>query len=290
MSGTNLIERAQPWLGTIVSLGVAGLSDAVAHQSIDAGFATVRRLHDLMSFHEPASDVSRLNCKAHLGPVEVDAHTYAVLSQAHQISAATAGVFDVTVGAMLAAWGFLPGAGAIPHGGTWRDIELIEPHAVRFHQPLWVDLGGIAKGYAVDCALQTLLAHGATQVRVNAGGDIRVAGSAAHRIMLRVPEHPKADVPVLEIADAALASSSNTTTKRQIGDRMVAPHLNGITSKAVGFDMFVSVVAETCMVADALTKVVLALGPEADRVLAQYQATAYMYAPQRGWQTIGTDV
>lgn len=290
MSEIGLIERAQPWLGTIVSLGVAGLADAAAHRAIDAGFASIRRIHDLMSFHDPASDLSRLNSTAHLRPIEVDAQTYAVIAQAQELSQAAGGVFDVTVGATLAAWGYLPVNGAVPQGGNWRDIELIAPNTIRFHRPLWIDLGGIAKGYAVDQATHTLRAHGATQTRVNAGGDIRVWGGEAHRIMLRVPEHPKAEVPVLEVADCALASSSNTTTKRLLPDRMAAPHVNGLTNQAVGFDMFATVVAETCVIADALTKVVLALGQDAGSILARYDATAYVHTLEQGWQTVGSEL
>ena len=191
-----LIERAQPWLGTIVSLGVAGLDDAKAHEAIDATFSVVRNIHDLMSFHQQSSDVSRLNAHAHEKTIEVDPRTFAVISHACDLSKISNGVFDIAVGAALVAWGYLPNQNAqLTSGGSWRDIELIAPNSIRFHRPLQIDLGGIAKGYAVDQAAHQLISNGATEVRINAGGDIRIEGTRTHQIMLRVPGHTSSDVP-----------------------------------------------------------------------------------------------
>lgn len=101
-------KRAQPWLGTLVSMSVEGLPQADAHHAIDAGFAEVAAVHRLMSFHDASSDVSRLNLEAERKPVTVHPSTYRVLQEAMRISSCSNGCFDISVGAELVDWELLP--------------------------------------------------------------------------------------------------------------------------------------------------------------------------------------
>ncbi len=254
---------------------------------IERGFAAIAEIHRLMSFHEPTSDVSRLNREAMHQAVTVDPATFAVLEAAQALAEESEGVFDITVAADLVAWGFLPrpeGAHEADAGASWRDIELTGK-TVRFRRPLWIDLGGIAKGYAVDCALAAMALPEHAQASVNAGGDLRIAGPAPERVQLRAPSDGQ-NVPVLEIENASLASSSGRDDLRVTGGGTVGPHVNGKTHRSVGTYSFVSVVAEDCMTADALTKVVLTRGADAAGLLARHNTTAYL---QDGatWQTFG---
>ena len=120
---------------------------------------------------------------------------------------------------------------------------------------------------------------------VNAGGDLRVTGPRTEAVRLRLPL-PSEAIPVIEIAEGSLASSSGREHIRPHGGRMVGPHVNAISGASV-VDRFVSVTAQTCVVADALTKVVMAAGVEAEPVLRRYGAVAYMYGTQGEWVTIG---
>ena len=90
-------------------------------------------------------------------------------------------------------------ARAPPRGETpaadsagWRDIELVDGNGVRFARPLRVDLGGIAKGYAVDLAVRTLQELEIDRIAVNAGGDLRIAGLQPRTIHLRHPQNLRA--------------------------------------------------------------------------------------------------
>lgn len=240
-----------------------------------------------MSFHEPTSDVSRLNREAMHQAVPVDRATFAVLEAAQALAEESDGVFDITVAADLVAWGFLPRPEDAPETdpeASWRDIELNDK-TVHFRRPLWIDLGGIAKGYAVDCALAAMALPQHAQVSVNAGGDLRIAGPAPERVQLRAPSDGQY-VPVLEIENAGLASSSGRDDLRLAGGDTVGPHVDGKTHRSVGTHSFASVVAEDCMTADALTKVVLTRGADAAGLLARHNATAYL---QDGatWRTFG---
>ncbi len=284
------IRRAQPLLGTQVSISVAGLGAKAAHAAIERGFAAVARIQRLMSFHEADSDLSRMNSDAARRAVAVDKDTYAVMAKAQELSERSGGVFDVTVGGRLVAMGFLPrpAAGRPNARACWRDVELLGRNRVRFAKPLWVDLGGIAKGYAVDIALAEMSAPPRAQVVINAGGDLRIAGPGTERVLLRAPVSDGM-LAVVELQDGSLASSSGRETRKRIRGRDVGPHFHGLTRASVGTRSFASVLAPECIVADGLTKIVLALGTRAEGVLRSYGAIAHLYSPGRGWRTLGAD-
>ncbi len=278
-------RRARPLLGTIVDIRVDDLDAATANAAINRGFAAVAEVHRLMSFHEAASDVSRLNREAAQRSVAVDALTFEVLRCAQEMSEASDGLFDITVAHTLSAWGFLPlpdGASPDPHT-TWRDIVLRDGH-VRFLRPLWIDLGGIAKGFAVDRAVAAMNLDSTIQQCVNAGGDLRVAGPRTERIHLQVPANASM-APVIELENGSLASSSGQEHSRMYEGRLVGPHVHTPDGTPTGLDTFVSVAAPDCIVADALTKVALACGKKSEPLLRQYGATAYIY--DGDWTVVG---
>jgi thiamine biosynthesis lipoprotein len=242
-----------------------------------------------MSFHDRASDLSRLNHAGVGKPVEVHPYTYEVLQQAIKISAFSSGCFDVTIGAELVEWDQLPRpvhTGEIPHG-SWKDIELLASNRVVSHRPLWIDLGGIAKGFAVDRATDYLRKHGALQTVVNAGGDIRVQGKDAEPIQLS-GESTNGRMPVLELMDGSVASSSGHLQRRWHKGRLCGPHVDGLHRTPAPTDRFVSVVAERCTIADALTKVVMVQGAKSASVLRLFGASAYFHDSGQGWQHVET--
>ncbi|HEY6644646.1 FAD:protein FMN transferase [Povalibacter sp.] len=291
-SGEYRIERVQPLLGTFVKIAISDLEDASAHQAIDQGFAAIALIHRLMSFHEPDSDTSRLNREASIAPVTIHRHTADVIRLAQEISAASAGIFDITVASRLVEWRYLPAppnAPAPDPEADWSDIEFVEPDRIRFRRPLWIDLGGIAKGYAVDTAIESMALPALVRCHVNAGGDLRIAGPAAEQVLLQVPGHSERELPMIEIAAGSIASSTSAMTRQLVHSDWVGPHVHGNERCAVDTERFASVVAERCAVADALTKVVLAAGREASAVLNQFDATAYLYDRDGSWQTLGRD-
>lgn len=283
------IERARPLLGTLVAIKLQGLPEAEAHQAIDRGFSDIATIHSLMSFHERSSDVSRLNLAAHREPVLVHAHTFEVLRCAVSIAKNTNGIFDPTIGRQLVTWGYLPEpehSDTPDPAASWRDIELLEGNKVKFYRPLWIDLGGIAKGYAVDCAIAALDVGVEIQCCVNAGGDLRVRGPTAELVQLKA-EPAKEEIPVIKIENGSVASSSGYGLGRRGKEGVTGPHLDGTTQRAVGSRRFATVLAEDCMTADALTKVVLARGPKSDSILRRKGAAAYLFNARYGWRALG---
>ena len=288
-------ESTQPLLGTFVTIAVRGLETAQAETAIAKGFAAIERVHSLMSFHSADSDLARVNRAVSGRPVRVAPETFAVLELAHTISKVSSGVFDVTVAPLLVARGMLPppthtdadvsktNARAPDPEACWSDVLLEPPDTVRIRRPLWIDLGGIAKGFAVDLAASEMALAETASWQINAGGDLRVGGSTTHLIALKVPELAGPAVtrdtrPFIELENGSLASSA-------AGETPV--HFLGHDHAAAVAPGFVSVVAKQCAIADALTKVVLAKGKQAASVLAAFDASAYFYSPREGWWISG---
>ncbi len=139
---------------------------------------TVERVERLMSFHDADSELSRLNRNAGRTPQTVHPWTWAVLRRALRIAEASDGLFDITVAPLLVREGLLPGTAETSlQCGNWRHIVLMPDCRVFLARPMLLDLGGIAKGFAVDRAIHELTRRRCTQGVVNAGGDLRRFGS-----------------------------------------------------------------------------------------------------------------
>src|SRR5262249_21614191 len=111
--------------------------------AIEAAFAAIEQIHRLMSFHDPGSDVSRLNGAQPGQEVGVDAHTSHVLRFAQEVSELSDGAFDVTTAPALVESGFLPAEQArasMSSGATYRDLDLLPGNRARWRRSGWVDL------------------------------------------------------------------------------------------------------------------------------------------------------
>jgi thiamine biosynthesis lipoprotein len=273
-------------LGTTVAIRVEAQDAAAGHRAIDAAFAAIARVHALMSFHEAQSDLSRIHRASPGTRVEVDPQTAEVLRSALAFSTWSDGIFDITIAGQIVAQGLLPkpAHAFVPAADAcWRDIQLDDANGVELQRPLWMDLGGIAKGYAVDRAIACLLAHGIRNASVNAGGDLRLLGPGPHRVAIDTGSESRGAQPVLEIDEAAVA----TSTSRALGKTGRSAHVHGRTRSGVGAQTCVSVVAPTCMQADALTKIVLAAGADSTSLLQRLDATAYLHDASDNWSVLG---
>ena len=229
-----------------------------------------------MSFHDPESNVSRMNRDACSKLVRVHPWTWRVLKSGQEFSRDTDGIFDVTMAGQLVKWNYLPRNGVRFGRGSWRDIIFEPTGYVRFRCPLLVDLGGIAKGFAVDRAVEILKRNRVIAGIVNAGGDLRVFGSASQLVHLRHPAQPKRAAGTVRLRERAIATSGIYFARTKNRGRCVSPMLNGRTGRAARDLISVTVGAANCMMADALTKVVFALREQAAPLLARYSADALL--------------
>jgi FAD:protein FMN transferase len=272
------IRRAKPLLGTFVEIQASGASKADLNAGIDAAFDAVAKVHRLMSFHEPDSDVSRLNQFASSHPVRVDPWTYEVLRIAMDLHFRSKGAFDIAVAPVLQALGLLPGPsdGSV-QARTSNQVELLGDGMVRFSSSeIRIDLGGIAKGFAVDRALDALRGFGMPNGLVNAGGDLAAFGPDSQTVSVRNPVDPQSFMCGISINNEALASSarrfdpfrSDETTNPAIIDPMTRQPACSIQGTTVR--------APSCVIADALTKVVMIAGTSAADLLEHHRAGALL--------------
>lgn len=263
-----MITRCRPLLGTFVEITVPERNELAAERA----FAAIAHVHRRMSFHEGDSDLARLREAPTGTVVKVDEETVAVLRTAIALYGDTGGLFDVGVGRSLVRSGFLPRdhISRLDHyPGTTGDIEIVDDRHIRTHRSMLIDLGGIAKGHAVDRAAAVLMECGVGEALVNAGGDLRAFGERDWPVGLR-----DADGGVRFMVPArncAIASSSNLDNRRRTRGREESPHV-GYGGKSVLADRRVTVIASTCIIADALTKVALADPDLSERVALHYGA------------------
>lgn len=253
------IRRCRPLLGTFVEISAAGDVVADLEPAVEAAFAAVATVHGLMSIHEAGSDVSRLNRDAFAAPVPVHPWTVQVLASALDFHRCSGGILDIRVARARHDAGF----------------ELLPGDRVRFgDRSTRIDLGGIAKGFAVDRAIDALRRGGVTSGVVNAGGDIAVFGSDTMIVDIRYPADPRQILCRVALRDGALASSgarfdpalSMEPTRPDIID----PRTGEPPTSIVG----ASVKASSCLVADGLTKVVMIAGLESLPTLRHFEASA----------------
>ncbi len=286
----NRIKRCQPLLGTFVEITVEGPQDEARLQAdVSKAFELIRTVNRLMSFHDADSDVSRLNRCAHIAPLRVHPWTWQVIESALKLSADTEGAFDITVAPKLVKWGYLPrhnSFNTLSEAARWADVELLDRSRIGFRTPLQIDLGGIAKGFAVDKAIDWLATRGVASAVVNAGGDLRVLGNGPHELAIRHPAAPIEETLPAVMLRPAVATSAAYFAQKRCGLAKVSPIVHPRTGKPLRSNVSVSVFAPTCIQADALTKAVL-LAPQAlwNQVLRKANSLA-LFITRQGEQVL----
>lgn len=273
----NSVIRARPLLGTLVEITARGADAGQLERAIDAAFAVIERVHRLMSYHEPQSDVSRLN-RANAGtPVVIHQWTVSVLRASIDMQRRSKGFFNIAVGAALERLGLLPPAnGPSAHASAVGQcpVELFPRNCARLLMPGYtIDLGGIAKGFAVDQAVATLRVSGVLGGVVNAGGDLFVFGPDERAVAIRDPRNPARLMTHTKLRQAGLASTASSfdpVTPDQPSHCSIIDPRSGEPVRTISG---ATVRAPSCMIADALTKVIMICGTDASEVLEHYRAS-----------------
>ena len=246
------LRRAQPLLGTLVEVGVrTDAADRVGlhRAALDAAFAAVRDVQGCLSRFETDSDVAHFHALRPGEWLTMRPATQHVLEAAQLLRDASDSAFDISLG-------------TAPHG--WHCVG---DRLCRLEVAAQLDLGGIAKGHAVDCAVQALIEHGCAAGWVNAGGDLR--GFGAIDVPVRLRDEATGGVRSF----AALRDGAFATSRYGRGSRsQLAAGANASPACA-----HVSVAAPLCLWADALTKVVAISGDTSHPLLARFGASAWLH-------------
>lgn len=243
---TTLVRRARPLLGTLVEVGARADDDALLRIGCERAFDAIAQVQRCLSRFEPTSDIGRFNAAPVDAWIDLQADTVEVLQEAARLHTDTDGAFDITLASAPDGWAL--------HGASLH----------KRHADARLDLGGIAKGHAVDRAVQALMDAGIDSGWVNAGGDLRCFGADA--VALHVRDEQRGGVVEFgQLRDGAFATSWFGADAR--------------SSLAYAGQMraHVSVTAPSCLWADALTKVVAATGDAHHRALATRDARAWVH-------------
>jgi thiamine biosynthesis lipoprotein len=277
-------RRSVPVMGTIADIVVVDPDDAKAQAAIDAAIRELRWVERTMSHFTADSDVGRANLRAASGPVAVSAATAAVLDEALRWAEASDGRFDPCLGKASDLWNV--GERRAPPSAAearrfagerlYRELEVDRwrgDHVVRFRSDaVAIDLGGIAKGYAVDRAVHALRERGVENALVNAGGDLYAIGRSedgdAWEVGVRDPRDPHRLAATLPVTDRALATSGDYFRYFDHGGRRYHHLIDPATGEpTTARHRSITIAGDSCMAADAGGTAAFGCEPEAAREL-----------------------
>jgi thiamine biosynthesis lipoprotein len=240
-------------------------------QAVDAAFDEVDRIDRLMSNYKPDSPLSRLNREAAQKPVKPEPELFDFLAECLRYSRASEGAFDITVGPLMKAWGFFRGEGRMPseqelaearRGVGYRHVVLdATERTVYFDRPgVELDLGGIAKGYAVDRAITVLKKWGVSRALVSAGGSTIYGLGAppnetSWEVKIQDPMAPDKISMAVQLKDQALSVSGSYEKYFEMGGRRYSHIMDPRTGRPVEGVISVAVITDTGTEGDALDNV-----------------------------------
>jgi len=263
-------KRCRPLLGTFVQVALCGPDAGAGRELAHFAFSAIAQVAAAMSFHDAESELSRLNRHPVGDWMPIRAPLCHVLGAALELQVQSGSLFNAAVGQALVSWRLLPGVPEPVQRGH-LGVPGFEVDGLRARRllPIQIDLGGIAKGYAVDRAVEAIQqAEPAASGCVNAGGDLRAFGGEVQQVWVR---SGAADAPVLRrlpLVNQAIATSTVHPSDRRspyVDTRRGRPEIRPRTAVAR---------ADRCMLADALTKIALMAPNEAfaGQIAARYAA------------------
>jgi thiamine biosynthesis lipoprotein len=259
-------------MGTAIAVELWYEDEARGRALTQAVMDEMQRIDDLMSTYKPESELSRINARAAIEAVPVNAELLALIQQALDFSRLTNGAFDITYASAGQYYDYRKGtqpsaeqlALALP-AIDYRHVR-IDPQTatIRFlHPGVRIDLGGIAKGYAVDRCITILQAAGVKSAMVNAGGDTRVLGKHWKQpwmVGIRDPRNREGLVTMMPLEDAAISTSGDY--ERYFEKDGVRYHhiLNPRTGTSSAGVRSVSIIGNDATTTDALSTSLFVMG------------------------------
>jgi thiamine biosynthesis lipoprotein len=219
------LESSVVAMGSAYSVAVYGDDRTQMEEAVDAAFAEVHRLDEMLSNYKPESELSEVNRLAGEHPVAVTPELFNLLAACVEYSRESEGAFDITVGPLMKVWGFYKGTGRLPHRAEvrgalervgYRNI-LLDPatRSVRFSRPgIELDPGGIGKGYAVDRMIEVMKPYGIRTALASAAGSSIYGlgappGEKGWRVQIRDPKDENKSVAEVFLKDESMSTSGN---------------------------------------------------------------------------------
>jgi thiamine biosynthesis lipoprotein len=280
-----LIRRSVPVMGTLADIAVVHKDEVYAHHAIDAAIAELRFVDRTMSRFSTTSDVGRANLTVGTEPVDITPETALVLREALRWAESSDGAFDPCIGKAVTLWDVANRKAPPPDSRVsrfanrqlYRSLDVATQRGrqvMRFSdEDVAIDLGGIAKGYGVDRAVDALRSWGIERGLVNVGGDLYALGASADgdpwKIGVRSPNDPSQLAGTLKVTDGAVATSGDYLQFfRHQGTQYhhLLDPATGAPRRAATHS--VTVAANDCMTADAAATTAFGMQPgDADDLL-----------------------
>jgi FAD:protein FMN transferase len=264
----------RPIMGTRIAVELWAADRATADREIEAVMQEMHRIDALMSTYKPSSQVSLVNAEAAQRAVRVDADLFGLLQTSLDYSRITEGAFDITYASVGYLYDFRHAikptdqeiARALP-AVNYRHVVL-DPNAqtVRFMRAgVRIDLGGIAKGWAVDRGIDLLRAAGVERAMVTAGGDTRIIGDRFGKpwmVGIRDPREERKVIVRVPLDDAALSTSGDYERFFEADGVRYHHILEPATGRPARAVRSVTVIGPTATRTDGLSKTIFVLGIE----------------------------
>jgi FAD:protein FMN transferase len=281
---TSLLASAEPdttrvyrfLMGTSMQVAAFGGSDAARRAAIEEGFGAMSEVDRLMSNYRPDSELSHVNAAAARAAVPVSAPLYAVLEAARTISVDSRGAFDVTVGPLVKSWGFFDKKPHVPSAAElaairplvdYRNVQLDSTsRTVRFTRPgVEIDLGGIAKGFAVELAANVLRKRGLSGF-VDAGGNQYLLGTQPGKRMWTVgiahPDRAGELLGEIDVPEGAVSTSADSSNFLVANGRRYGHILDPRSLQPANAALSATIVSTDATLGDAMSKAAFILGPK----------------------------
>ena len=248
---------------------------------LDQAFDEVDRIDRLMSHYKTDSPLSRINREAATSPVTVEPELFDFIAESIRYSRESDGAFDITVGPLMKVWGFFRGDGRLASGHDVEDARSLvgsqhvlldaEHRTIRFDRPgVELDLGGIAKGYAVDRAVRLLRARHVAAALVSAGGSTiyGLGVPLTHNgwmVAIQDPTDSRKSAREVELKDRALSVAGSSEKFFEVHGVRYSHIMDPRTGRPVQGVLSVAVITETGTQGDALDDAFFVLGPVGSR-------------------------
>jgi thiamine biosynthesis lipoprotein len=293
-------EASHDAMGTLFTIVAYGREARFLAQVANEAFDEIDSLDAQMSHYRAESELSRINRNAAREPVLVEPRLFQLIADAVRYSEETDGAFDITVGPLMKAWGFFRGEGRVPPRAElarvmkrvgYRHIRLDpEQRTIRFDvEGLELDLGGIAKGFAVDRAVDILRSNGVGSALVTSGSSSIFAlgappGERAWRVTLRDPYEKGKVGDVARLKDYSLSVSGSYERSFQLKGRTYSHILDPRSGRPVQGTLTAAVLAPRTVASDALSTSFFVMGEQRCRSYLESHAglSALFYARGTG--------
>ncbi len=284
------IKRTQILLGTVVEIQVRDADDKKAEDAISKAFAEMKRIEDLFTTFDNKSPVSRINNSADT-IINVESEIYNLIVLCDSITKLSNGCFDVSLNNIIRIWGFDSDNRQIPEASVidsalklsgWKDVKLFGENKIFKQRKVELNFGAIAKGYAVDKAINILRKSGIKQALVNAGGEVSVIGNN-WIVGIQHPDEINSIIKRIKLNGYTVATSGDYEQYFEV-DGVRYHHIldpeTGYPSKGL---QSVTIINKSNAFADALATAVFVMGEEKGmKLIESLDDTEVMIIDERG--------